>query len=59
MVVVTSGGVSFGMETVRAHPKFDRIDRRTSLLPSEKRSVAVISRMNPAASMPMRSVVPE
>jgi hypothetical protein len=38
-----------------AHPTFDRIDQRTWARPSEKRSVAVISRMNPAASAEGRS----
>jgi hypothetical protein len=54
------GGAGWsGMVTVGAQPKFDRRVRRLIVLPSAKRSVAVTSRMKPAASIPMCSSVPE
>jgi hypothetical protein len=56
--VVADGGVSFGMETFGAHPKFDRTEWPTVLLPSSKLVVALTSRTCPWSSTPMRSVVP-
>jgi len=58
--VVVVGEVGWlGRDTVGAHPKFENRVWRVRALPSANRVVEVTSRMKPAASTPIVSLVPE
>ena len=57
-VVVTAGGVSFGMYSFGAQPKLDNIEWCFMLLPSSNVVVEVTSRTYPCSSTPSRSLVP-
>jgi hypothetical protein len=57
-VVVTGGGVSFGMYTFGAQLKFDRTEWCAMLLPLSNLVVEVTSRTYPCSPTPIRSLVP-